>query len=97
MRIANLAAISLLALSAGCTTMDTGPAEVPPAREAQQRADVNPGYQAGSVPIPTKPTATLEQMIAKTGTARQSELVRFVAIGLAMPLVLTRVKGEPPR
>ncbi len=24
-------------------------------------------------------------------------LVRFVAIGLAMPLVLTRVKGEPPR
>ena len=24
-------------------------------------------------------------------------LVRFVAIGLAMPLILTRVKGEPPR
>lgn len=85
MRIANLAAVSLLALSAGCTTIETGPATVPSPQEAQQRADVNPGYQAGSVPIPTKPTASLDEMIGKTGTAPKKEKPKDGEDRLRMP------------
>lgn len=76
MRIRNLAAVSLLALgAAGCTTSNGGPAPetVLAASDAQQRADVNPGYKAGSSDIPSKPTASLNELISKTGIAKKKE------------------------
>lgn len=74
----NIAAVSLLALAAaGCTTFageEPSPAAaVTPPSAAAQRADVNPGYRAGSVNIPTKPTASLEQVLAKTAAAPKRE------------------------
>lgn len=77
MRIRNIAAVSIIALAAaGCTT-GSGPVPAPGTvlapGDAGQRADVNPGYKAGSVAIPTKPTASLAQIIAKTDTAPKKE------------------------
>jgi len=71
MRIRTAAAVSVIALVSGCTSL--GSSNVAPsaeavrsAEEAQVRADVNPDYRSGAVKIPTKPTASLEQAIAKT-------------------------------
>lgn len=68
MRVKSLAAISLIAMTAaGCVVgapgKDVQSAAVRSAEEAPLRADVNPGYKTGRVNIPTKPTASLEEVL----------------------------------
>lgn len=65
MRANHLAAVSFLALSvSGCVGFSTPPlSSAQAADEAVLRADVNPGYQAGQVKIPTKSTATLTDVL----------------------------------
>lgn len=78
MRISHLAAVSLLAIAvSGCTAISGDVAPTPEAvrsgSEAKQRADVNPGYKAGAGQIPTKRTASLGEIIAKTDRAPKKE------------------------
>lgn len=75
MRIRYLAAVSMVALAAsGCTTTsDQAVPEGLPVEAAEQRADVNPGYKAGAVKIPTKPAPALNDILAKTSKAPKKE------------------------
>jgi defect-in-organelle-trafficking protein DotC len=76
MRASSLAAVSLLALSvSGCVGFSTStPTSAQGADEAALRADVNPGYKAGQVKIPTKPTASLGAVLnAVTATSEQAQ------------------------
>lgn len=75
MRIRYMAAISMVALAAaGCTTSGSPfPDVVPGPEQAKQRADVNPGYSAGAVDIPTKPAPSLNEILAKTSKAPKKE------------------------
>jgi len=63
MRMKSIAAVSLTALMASGCVSAPGPFAVRSAEEAPLRADVNPGYKAGSVKIPTKPTKSLSDII----------------------------------
>jgi len=65
MRANTLAAVSILALSvSGCVGISTSsPTSAQAANDAVLRADVNPGYKAGQVKIPTKPTASLTDVL----------------------------------
>lgn len=68
MKFRYLAAVSLIAMStAGCTTSGTmpGQAVIDSPKDAPLRADINPGYKAGSVDFKTAPTKSLDQIIAK--------------------------------
>ncbi len=69
MKFRYLAAVSLIALStAGCTTSSgvmPGDAVIDSPKEAPLRADINPGYKAGSVDFKTAPTKSLDQIMAK--------------------------------
>jgi len=67
MRARSLAAVSLIALTAaGCaTSQGVSTAAVRAADEAPLRADVNPGYEAGQVTIPTKPAKSLQQVLGQ--------------------------------
>ncbi|MBY3155275.1 type IV secretion system DotC family protein [Rhizobium laguerreae] len=69
MKFRYLAAVSLIALStAGCTTTSDvmpGQAVIDSPKDAPLRADINPGYKAGSVDFKTAPTRSLDQIMAK--------------------------------
>jgi len=69
MKFSYLAAVSLLALSvSGCTSTSAvmpGADAVDSPAEAPLRADVNPGYKAGSLDFKAEPTRSLEQIMAK--------------------------------
>ena len=69
MKFRYLAAVSLIALStAGCTTSSgvmPGDTVIDSPKEAPLRADINPGYKAGSVDFKTAPTKSLDQIMAK--------------------------------
>lgn len=69
MKFKYLAAVSLIALStAGCTTSSgvmPGDTVVDSPKDAPLRADINPGYKAGSVDFRTAPTKSLDQIMAK--------------------------------
>ncbi|NTF16807.1 type IV secretion system DotC family protein [Agrobacterium rubi] len=77
MKISLLAAVSALSIVvSGCTTTSSvspQPDAVRTAQEATLRADVNPGKSASSPEIPTKETASLEQILAKTSKAPKQE------------------------
>jgi len=73
MRLKSFASVSLLALAvSGCVTAP-GPYAVRTPEEAPLRADVNPGYKAGSVSIPTKPTKSLEEVLTSGIPAPKKE------------------------
>lgn len=69
MKFRYLAAVSLIAItSAGCTTSSgvmPGDAVMDSPKEAPLRADINPGYKAGSFDFKTAPTKSLDQIMAK--------------------------------
>jgi defect-in-organelle-trafficking protein DotC len=69
MKFRYLAAVSLIALStAGCTTSGgvmPGDSVIDGPKDAPLRADINPGYKAGSVDFKTAPTKSLDQIMAK--------------------------------
>jgi len=72
MRTSLLAAVSVLSIVvSGCTTSSVSPQPdaVRSAQEAPLRADVNPGRSASSPDIPTKETASLEQILARSSKA----------------------------
>lgn len=69
MKFRYLAAVSLIAMTtAGCTTSSgvmPGQAVIDSPKEAPLRADINPGYKAGTVDFKTAPTKSLDQIKAK--------------------------------
>jgi defect-in-organelle-trafficking protein DotC len=76
MKMRFLAAVSLVALSlSSCTTTTVSPQDgvIEPAADAQLRADINPGKSASSPDIPTKETASLEQILARSNKAPKEE------------------------
>lgn len=76
MKISLLAAVSALSIVvSGCTTTTVSPQPdaVRTPQEAPLRADVNPGKSASSPDIPTKETASLEEILAKSSKAPKLE------------------------
>lgn len=76
MKMRFLAAVSLISLVvSGCTTTTVSPQPdvVKSAQEAPLRADVNPGKSASAPEIPTKDTASLADILSKTGKAPKIE------------------------
>jgi defect-in-organelle-trafficking protein DotC len=69
MKFRYLAAVSLIAIStAGCTSTSSvmpGDSGIDAPKEAPLRADINPGYKAGSLDFKTEPTKSLEDIMAK--------------------------------
>nr|WP_250808563.1 type IV secretory system conjugative DNA transfer family protein [Neorhizobium tomejilense] len=69
MKFRYLAAVSLVAIvTSGCTTSSSvipGDAVLDTPKEAPLRADINPGYKAGSVDFKTAPAKSLEDIMAK--------------------------------
>lgn len=74
MRISFMAAVSMVALAAtGCTSTSPAPEGVLAPEQAEQRADVNPGYKAGAVDLKTKAAPSLGQILDKTSKAPKKE------------------------
>lgn len=77
MRTSFLAAVSVLSIAvSGCTTTSSVSPQndaVRAAQEAPLRADVNPGTSASAPSIPTKETASLQEILARTAKAPKPE------------------------
>lgn len=73
MRASRLAAVSVLALSvSGCIGIQaSSPSAGQVTADPPLRADVNPGYKAGQVKIPTKPTASLNEVLKGVSVFRE--------------------------
>lgn len=83
-----LAAVSVLSIMvSGCTTTTVSPQPdvVKSAQEAPLRADVNPGASASSPSIPTKETASLEEILARSNKAPKQEEPKKGEDRLRMP------------
>lgn len=78
MRVKLLAAVSIIAISvSGCSTIGgeagPSPAAVRTAGEAQERADINPGFVTGSGNLDVGSAPELRQILAKTAKAPKKE------------------------
>jgi len=93
MRVKSIAAVSIIALSvSACSAamqaqpqpQDTG-SNAGSGDQAPLRADVNPGYKVGSVKIPTKPTASLQEVLSRLPSPGRQEKPKDAEDKLRLP------------